>query len=123
MGSMSMTRRAFVQRFTVGVVGALALAHVPAAVVKAVGLAEPVRRYACEYLRKVYYDALRGKPISQCPRIMEAGRELFEAYEGELIACERFVIGSAPHSGPSELLFKGARVQCIGRGWTARVVA
>ena len=123
MAHSAVSRRAFIQRFTVGVVGALALAHVPAAVVKAVGLTEPARRYACEYLRKVYYDAMRGNPASQCPRRMEAGRELFEAYEGELIACERFTSTADSYSGPPELLFKGARLQCVGRGWTARVVA
>ena len=117
-----MNRRAFLQRVGLGVAGALALAHVPAAIVKTVVGEQTARRYASEYLRRVYNDHCKGRPISEHPHRMEAGRELFEAFEGELIANERFT--SAPEiGGPRNLRFKGARLDCVGAGWVARVVA
>lgn len=117
-----MNRRAFLQRFGVGVVGALALAHVPAAVVKAVGLQEPARRYACEYLRKIYNSHAAGDHRKH-PRVMHAGRDLFEAFESEITACERFVSNDREFAGTRHLAFKGAKLICSGTGWRAEVIA
>lgn len=114
------SRRGFLRRLGIGTVGVLALASVPAALVKTVGLGEHARLYACEHLRKVYNAYAKGRPASQHPKAMVCGRELFEAYEGELLANQRF---TPHHYGPSTLMFKGAEMRAAGRGWYAKVTA
>lgn len=115
-----MNRREFVKRFGIGLSAACALASIPVSAVEALTTVEGAKRIACEYLRKVYNEHSRGAPMNH-PRRMEAGRELYEAFEGELVANERFCSGDDPYL--TGLMFKGARVECVGAGWTARVVA
>ena len=115
-----MNRRDFLGRFGIGVSAALALASLPPAAIDGLSTLEAAKLCASEYLRKIYNEHANGR-LDQCPRRMEAGRELFEAYEGELVANIRFCQSIEP-PGPPNLMFKGARVDCVGRGWTARVV-
>jgi hypothetical protein len=116
-----MDRRSFLRKLGYGAVATLAVAHVPAAVVKSIGLAEPARDYAIETLRKVYIAHCKSHPgISGVPQRIHAGRELFESYESELIAIERFTWRAAPINS---LTFKGAVVIPVGRGWRAEVVS
>lgn len=78
---------------------------------------------AKEYLRNLYIDHSAGVAMNH-PRRIEAGRELFEAYEGELIALKR-VVDADVEDAPAvrRLVFAAAQVECVGEGWTARVVA
>jgi hypothetical protein len=117
-----MDRRSFLRKLGYGAVATLAVAHVPAAVVKSIGLAEPARHYAYETLRNVYVSHAKAHPgINNAPRRIHVGRELYEAYESELTVCYRF--SDASESIPESLKFKGASVIPVGRGWRAEVVS
>jgi hypothetical protein len=121
-----MNRRDFLKRFGVGVAAAAALAQVPVAVVQALDTAEAGKRLACEYMRRVYNEFSRGRGLAGLPRRMFVSPGLFEAYEGELMANERFVVvGFDDPGSPRVLCFKGARVSADPsmRGWSARCVA
>jgi hypothetical protein len=119
------SRRGFLGLLATGAVGACVAAKIPTAL-----LPQPVRtRAACEFLRKAYNDAcerarIEGWPTNGewrwHPHEMYAGRELYEAFEGELIANERFVMANTDDRGES-LMFKGARLFPEGRGWTVRI--
>ena len=104
-----MNRRGFLQRFGIGLAGALALAQLPASAVEALTQPDAARLLACEYLRKRYNEFARGRSVWDQPERIEVSRGLFEAFEGELVATQRFVYNYAP---PSErnLCFKAARV-------------
>lgn len=115
-----MNRRAFLSAFTRGVVAAAVLASVPTAALKAVGLTEPARRYACEYLLKVWREATRGQS-GRVPTRIEAGHELFVAYEAELEGVMRFVPGQ--EFGFRAMAFKACTLVDAGPGWWAKVVA
>ena len=115
---MGMNRRGFLGALATGLVGACVATKIPTAILPA-----PVRtRAACEFLRKAYNDYSGGQ-VGRHPREMFVGRELFEAFEGELIANERFVTfdTDAGYQDPA-LRFKGAKVRPEGRGWTVRIV-
>jgi hypothetical protein len=117
-----MNRRTFLRRFATGVVAAAALAHIPASVVKMAGLTEPAKRYAIEYLDKVYKDYTKGKSSAHAPRIIEVGQELYEAYHDDLQPWMRFTSGDSQWRRPT-LMFRAATVVAEGNGWYARVVA
>jgi hypothetical protein len=114
-----LNRRAFLKRFGIGVAAACALASLPVSAVEALTLPEAGQRIACEDLRKVWLDWCRAHP-GQMPTRMEAGLELFEAFEGEIVVCMRF--HAVESCGPRNLMFKGARMDCVGRGWQVRVI-
>lgn len=119
-----MNRRAFLKRFGIGVTAALVLASLPEAAIRSLTTEQAAKRLACEYLRKVYNEYCRQHPGAY-PVRMEVGRELFDAYEGELQANERFVrrtVGEFDVIDTSPgLMFKGAEVRPVGRGWLATV--
>ena len=116
-----MNRRGFLQRLGLGVTGALVLAHVPAKIVQVVVGEDTARLYACEYLRKVYNDYAKGRPLNEYPRQMIAGRELFQTYEGELSQMQRFTVYGEDFG--QCLMFKGVPLRSKGAGWYAKVVA
>lgn len=107
---MAMTRRGFFGLLATGAVGACVAAKVP------IGwLPEPVRRTAAlDFLRSEYYKFAKGDGVT-FPRRMTAGRELYEAAEGEFLAYERFIV--YPVTAVPSILFKGARLECVGEGW------
>lgn len=111
-----MNRRGFLSLLATGAVGACVAAKVPTG-----WLPEPVQRYAaCEFLRKAYNDFSRGR-FGQRPREMFAGRELYEAFEGEIIANQRYVLTPYKICKGESLMFKGLRLRPEGRGWTVRI--
>ena len=77
------------------------------------------RLAACEVLRRVFHDYSMHS-LNRVPARMYAGRELFEAYESELMKNQRFAWCDAPdEQGRVPLMFKGIRLYERGRGWTA----
>jgi hypothetical protein len=115
---VGMNRRGFLGALATGLVGACVATKVPTG-----WLPEPVRRTAArEYMRKAYNEYARGVVMNH-PRAMLVGRELYEAYEGELVAMERFVWvdREAESAGLPTLAFKGAHVLAHPltglRGW------
>lgn len=116
-----MNRRSFLQRVCGGVVATLVVAKLPTQ-----WLPEPVRvNAACEFLRKAFnewrHDRIQaGASFSDAiPQRMTAGRELFEAYKGELIPNMRFMSVDAgyPFARTPSLMFKGVRLEPVGQGW------
>jgi len=119
-----MNRRSFLTRSAAAFVGAAALVHAPASLIaRNDALASFVRDGIRERMRREY-AAFCEKYPGRRPTRMALGGDAFRAYEGELMANERFVFvaaGSAP-SEP-ELMFKGARVRRISdRGWQIGVM-
>lgn len=117
-----MNRRAFFRRVGTGVVGALVLAHVPAAVIDRLGLHELSRVRIREQMRQIYNEHARGRSLGDPPRVIEMGEDAYMTYESELLANERFMPASVD---PKErcLKFKAATVRPVGRGWTMRIAA
>ena len=97
------TRRGFLGLLATGAVGACVAAKIPTSLLPA-----PVRaRAACEFLREHYHAYCRGG-AGRHPWAFLVGRELFEAYESELVAIEAFMEAAAPQI--ETLRFKGAAV-------------
>jgi len=110
------SRRGFLGLLATGAVGACVAAKIPTAFLPA-----KVRtRAACEFLRDAYMAHYKSRGVY--PREMRVGRELFEAFEGELVVHERFVEAWVDDGKPYRrgLAFKGARVYEEGRGWVVR---
>jgi hypothetical protein len=116
-----MDRRAFLKRFGIGVSAALALASLPVSAIEGLSVADAAKRCACEYMRKVYNDWCRTNP-GRIPTRLEAGVELFEAYEGELVACERFT-ASVERDNVRHLTLKATPFYPVGHGWTLHITA
>jgi hypothetical protein len=53
----------------------------------------------------------------QYPKAMYVGSDLFEMYESELIACERFTDSADAFPSEPSLKFKSATVRARGRGY------
>lgn len=114
---MALTRRGFIGLLSTGLVGACVVTKVPTG-----WIPEPIRkRVACDYLRREF-NAWVGAH-KDFPGGLIAGRELYEAFEGELIRNERFTLASARGDGEPSLVFKGRRLKARGRGWTVRVLS
>lgn len=108
-----MNRRAFITRLASATVGVAAVLHVPASVLAPTpAAARFIRDGAIERLRAAYlaYQRKHG----DWPDVIVVGRELYEAYEGELVACQRFM---STQFGHRSLMFKGAAVLEGGAGW------
>jgi hypothetical protein len=116
-----MHRRTFLRRLATGIVATAALAHVPAAVVKAIVGPERVRHYAIEELTRVYNAAAKGKGAAQAPREIHVGREFFEAYEQELPSFGRWT--NPQFSAERNLRFKGCTVRIVRSGWHVEAAA
>lgn len=112
-----MNRRGFLKALGRGSVAALVLAHVPTAAIQSVGLAEPARERAIEFLRRAWLAHVKGNPLN-APRRGVVGRDLLEAYEAELNDNGRFVVvavDSFRHG--TGVMFKGTPLFSQGRGW------
>lgn len=112
---MALTRRGFLGLLATGAVGACVATKLPTG-----WLPEPVRRRAaCEFLRRehnAWVAAHRGEGLV-FPQRMTAGRELFEAYEGELLANELFTAYDTDWRTNPSLRFKGTNLYSVGEGW------
>ena len=111
-----MNRRVFLARVTAGVVGAAALAKIPAAVIQAAPrLAEPARVWACERMRRVFHayvvaNQQRGVEGS-LPVAMRVGQDFFTLCEGELQSHWRLTTTAPECRGHDRTLrFKGVPV-------------
>lgn len=100
------SRRGFFGALATAAVGACVATKIPTAF-----LPQPVRsRAAVEYLLKHYRAHTEGAGLSgEWPRAMLVGRELYEAYESEVVALEGGRYQQDDAFGPS-LVFKGAIV-------------
>lgn len=113
----SLSRRGFLGLLATATVGACVAAKVPTG-----WLPEPIQRLAaCEYLRKHYNAWANGR--REMPGGLLAGRELFEAFEGEIAANMRFTTLDMADRGIPSLLFKGCSLVADGRGWNVRVLS
>ena len=120
---MALNRRAFLQRFGIGVGAALTLAALPASAVEALSVTDAGRRCAIEYLRHRWIEHMRGRSVTQAPPTMYVPQGLFDAYEGELTACVRFVLTDGHRDGPRWLSFKGAKLfadPAMPKAWDVR---
>lgn len=114
-----MNRRTFLRRFSVGVVATAALASIPASALQSIGLGDAAQDWAIKKLTKAYNDYWRAH--RKTPREFIIGRDLFDAFEGQLIVHHRFVFASNVTDGPIpdsySLCFKSCRVRWEGRGY------
>lgn len=107
-----MNRRAFLQRFGIGLGAACALAAIPVAVVETFTIDDAGRRLACEFLRR-QWNAVHTGPITplKFSHTIHVSQGLYDAFNGELMANERFHPDwRGDGSPPPALMFKAARV-------------
>ncbi len=117
-----MNRRVFFRKLAVGVVGAAALASLPASLIKAApGLAEPATYWAAERMTAAYHAWRRANPGKR-PAAVIVGHDLFDLYERELPTIWRFTSGNPDLQGHRTLMFKGVIAVAQGRGYGVRVV-
>lgn len=103
-----MNRRAFLQRFGIGVGAALALTAIPKAAIAALDTTEAGKRLACEFLRQRYNAHMRGKSVRDTPLLMRVPCGLFDAFAAELTSFERFVsVEELRCASSRHLMFKG----------------
>lgn len=104
---MNMNRRGFLGALATGLVGACVATKIPTSL-----LPQPVRyRAACEFLLKHYHAHTKGLAViggAGWPNAILVGRELYEAYESELVAVE--VFGGGEPDDFYSLRFKAAHV-------------
>lgn len=120
-----MNRRAFLQRFGIGLAAAAALASVPVSALEALSITEAGRRCAIEFLRKRYNEYVRGRSSDAMPLSMRVPPGLFAAYEGELTVCERFIPNEDARGeyAPRGLMFKGTALfadETMPAAWDVR---
>jgi hypothetical protein len=78
---------------------------------------------AIAYLTKLWNAECKGKGWERCPKTMYVGSDLFDAFEGELIASARFVDHYwGAHRGFKTLKFKSATMFREGSGSGVRFV-
>lgn len=113
-----MNRRGFLKRFGIGLGAALTLAALPKAAVAALSNTEAAKRCAIEYMRATYNAHVREQMVSRAPgqrfympNRMHVSPGLYAAYEGELVACERYTASDARDGWNAGLVFKGTRVK------------
>jgi hypothetical protein len=117
-----MKRRRFLQLLAGGVVGTAAALHAPGWVLSSTA---PGRKLACEYLRTQYLAFVQLH--HKAPYRIVVGKDLYDAFEGELVANERFIekLSTLREQyealSPEHLLFKAARVQWLGPGWDVQL--
>jgi hypothetical protein len=111
-----MDRRGFLKRFGIGLTAALVLAKLPEAAVQALTTTEAAKRCAIEYMRQCYNAHVREQMASHAPgqrfyrpNHMHVSPGLYTAYEGELVACERYCSGDPRDNWDRGLMFKGTR--------------
>ena len=120
------SRRGFFGALATAAVGACLATKIPTSF-----LPQPVRyRAACEYLLKKYHAHTKGLGVSaeKWPKAILVGRELYEAYESELVPMERFGAYSAADTPYAETLaFKSAMVVAHPltglRGWDVMILS
>ena len=103
---MKLGRRGFFGALATAAVGACIATKIPTAF-----LPQPIRyRAACEYLSQRYHAYTKGLSFAagNWPRAMLVGRELYEAFESELVAIEAFTDAATPQI--ETLRFRGAVV-------------
>lgn len=110
-----MNRRGFLQALGLGAVGAVAALHLPASIVTQTRLQPYGHLYACERLRAAYlaFQKTHGYP----PGCLRIGQKLYEMFQTELHANQRFCSNDAALYGIQHLMFKGAVVVPSGGGY------
>lgn len=102
-----MNRRHFLTRLSTGLVGACVAAHIPTGILPA-----KVRTAAAlDYLRTEFNRVCKGKGAAHAPKVIYAGRALYEAAKAELTPIMRkSVFGGTLVNAryPESLMFKGA---------------
>lgn len=111
-----MNRRSFLRGF----VATAILLQIPVSVVNAVAGPEATQYWAIAKLTKLWNEAAKSKPYHEIH--FDVGKQFFEAFEGELLSCQRFCSFDAPPPTFRSLKFKSATVRCVGDGWGAKVV-
>lgn len=117
------TRRGFLGLLATGTVTACLATKIPTA-----WLPEAIQtRAACEFLRQKVNDWLGKYGWDYPPKVIVADGALFDAYDSELVANERFVLARMePRPGERMLTFKGIPVRrsaIATNGWHATLVA
>lgn len=93
---MKTTRRAFLQRFGIGLAAAAALAHVPETVLHALPLHEAGPYAAHEYLIARWREYMRGKTAADCPSELQVSHGLYDAFAASCAQLMR----ADPHLAP-----------------------
>jgi hypothetical protein len=104
-----MNRRSFLTRLSTGLVGACVATHLPTAYLPA-----KVRTTAAlDYLRRTYNDFCKGSGVGHYPKMIYAGRALYDAAKSELIEVQRRYQGGYYVNAryPESLMFKAATLR------------
>lgn len=103
-----MTRRNFLTKLGIGLVATAALAHVPASLVKrSEWLAASGQKWATQQLHNAWHKHYAS--MKRGPDFIRVSQNLYDLYESELIAVQRFVDKAEDNPIPW-LAFKGSRV-------------
>lgn len=121
---MSISRRGFVAALTSSAAALFVARHLP------VLLPATTRRtVAIEFLAKAWNAHMRGKSSRKMPEAILAGRDLFDAFEGEMMTLQRetnqtYLVSPTPDypldsiSPALPLVFKASRLyRSTVRGW------
>ena len=119
----SMNRRTFLRRLGIGVVATAALASVPVSFVQSLGLTDAAQDWALKKLHKAWIDFYRAHKTF--PTEFVLGKDLWEAFEGQLTVAHRFEWRGNPGvDGKYRVLaFKGCKVRWDGPGYDIRSIA
>lgn len=120
-----MNRRLFLQRICGGVVAAAVVTRFPLSWVP-----ESIRREgAIKFMRDAYNAYMKGKRSRDCPNVMFAGGDLWDAYRAEVVANMRLSGNGfyGPWTDASEprenLMFKAGRlIRASDSGWWFRIL-
>lgn len=101
-----MNRRTFLRRVSAGLVGVAVATQISPSILEAVGLREPVKRWALERLTKLYNE--HYKATGKVPTTFYVGAKFYEALMFELEPIHRYT--STKFDSPRYAYFRTAKV-------------
>jgi hypothetical protein len=112
-----LTRRELFHRLALGLTGALVALNVPSRYVRKVINPSTLQESVSKTLTKAYNDLVRGTGSNHHARWLVVGKDLMDAFEGELMVLTRYVDLDMEDQGYRSLKFKSVTMVSDGPGW------
>lgn len=112
-----MNRRDFFHKIGLGIAGTLVVLKIPKEWIVEVIDPNTLKESVIATLTRAYFAYTKGTGYTHAPRYLIVGRDLMEAFEGELIPLQRYVDSQELKFGYKTLMFKGITMIADSSGW------
>ena len=110
-----MNRRSFINSLATFTAGTMISVNVSAKTIRSLVGVEPLKQSVQGMLTKAYNDCAKGVGYKNAPKFIFVGKDLFEAFKGELMSLTRYSKDSTPSY--EQLKFKSLTMIPSGSGW------